>query len=210
MGIWDYINSSADLVNRRALTPTKNICWNSFSYGRAAVTRIDTAVRVNAIPALNKRLQDEETRAMMSHVTINCAKNAAIFAFREGVKIVPGGAPVYEIVSKSIGKKGVAGDSKEKTNKLEAEVEVLKKEINELKRLSNQCEASDYMNGCGSTARVDCFEQPKVVNKTLQGAVVRSFMNTQQPDSAIRRFMMEGFAHVLEYEVKSENEQPHK
>lgn len=210
MGIWDYINSSADLVNRRALTPAKNICWTSYSYGRAAVTRIDTAVRVNAIPALNQRLQDEETRSMMSHVTINCAKNAAIFAFREGVKTVPGGAPVYEIVSKSIGKKGVVGDSKEKTNKLEAEVEVLKKEINELKRLSNQCEAGDYMNGCGSTARVDCFEQPKVVNKTLQGAVVRSFMNTQQPDSAIRRFMMEGFAHVLEYEVKSENEQPHK
>ena len=104
----------------------------------------------------------------------------------------------------------MVGDSEEKTNKLEAEVEVLKKEINELKRLSNQCEAGDYMNGCGSTARVDCFEQPKVVNKTLQGAVVRSFMNTQQPDSAIRRFMMEGFAHVLEYEVKSENEQPHK
>lgn len=104
----------------------------------------------------------------------------------------------------------MVGDSKEKTNKLEAEVEVLKKEVSELKRLCNQREAGDYMNGCGSTARVDCFEQPKVVNKTLQGAVVRNFMNRQQPDSAIRFFMMEGFAHVLEDEVKSENEQPHK
>ncbi|XP_011016689.1 PREDICTED: uncharacterized protein LOC105120165 [Populus euphratica] len=205
MGIRDYINSSADLVNRRALTPAKNICWTSYSYARAAVTRIDTAARVNAIPELNRRLQDEETWSMMSHLTINCAKNAAIFAIREGVKTVPGGAPVYEIVSKSIGNNGVVGGSKEKTNKLEAEVEVLKKEISELKRLSNQYEADDYMNGCGSTARVDCFEQPKVVNKTLQGAVVRCFMNRQQPDSAIRRFMMEGFAHVLEYEVKSEN-----
>lgn len=99
MGIWDYINSSADLVNRRALTPTKNICWTSYSYGRAAVTRIDTAVRVNAIPALNQRLQDEETRAMMSHVTINFAKNAAIFAFREGVKTVPGTYTVIHSIS---------------------------------------------------------------------------------------------------------------
>ncbi|KAJ6768296.1 TRANSGLYCOSYLASE [Salix koriyanagi] len=32
----------------------------------------------------------------------------------------------------------------------------------------NQCEAGDYMDDCGSTARVDYFEQPKVVNKTLR------------------------------------------
>ncbi|CAK7326059.1 unnamed protein product [Dovyalis caffra] len=200
MGIWDHITSTADSVNRHAITPAKNICWTSYSYGRAAVTTIDTAIRGNAIPKLNQQLQDKETRSMMGHLATNCVKNAAVFAARESVKSVPGGGPIYDIVSKSIAKteERVMNDYKEKTNKLEAELKELKKEINELKRLGPQYEADNER----STATVDCYEQPKMVNKK-QGVGVRNFMYRQQPDSAMRCFMMEGFVAVfdgVEYE----------
>ncbi|XP_065877169.1 uncharacterized protein [Euphorbia lathyris] len=78
MGIWDYISSTANTVNQYTLIPARDFCYTSFSYGQSATTKI-----IGAVPKLsNDELQYATTRA----------KNAAVFAYTEGLKTTPGAA----------------------------------------------------------------------------------------------------------------------
>ncbi|KAJ4705145.1 Ribosome-recycling factor like [Melia azedarach] len=104
MGIWDYVSSSTDSINRNApnLSTIKGLCWNSYDYSRAAVSELHNAVAVNGnvvVEKLNRHLPDGETR---SQIATNLVKNSAYFAAVEGVKFIPGGSTFVDIVSRSL------------------------------------------------------------------------------------------------------------
>ncbi|KAK9269173.1 hypothetical protein L1049_000942 [Liquidambar formosana] len=103
MGVWDYIYSTTDTLKRNApdLTAVKDACWSSFDYSRSAVTMIDDVVRVNGIQKLNQCVRDDEVRSKIGLVAINVAKHAAVYAWRDGLKCIPGGGFIHYVVSES-------------------------------------------------------------------------------------------------------------
>ncbi|KAA8523839.1 hypothetical protein F0562_010262 [Nyssa sinensis] len=104
MGIWDFINPTTDALKRNApdLTPVKDACLSSYSYSRTAVTKVNNAVMDKFIHGLNQHLPDDEGRDKIGRFSKNLAKNAADYAWHEGLKCVPGGDAIHKIVSRTV------------------------------------------------------------------------------------------------------------
>ncbi|KAL5802753.1 hypothetical protein ACOSQ3_031203 [Xanthoceras sorbifolium] len=138
MGIWDYISSKIDSIKRNArhlASPVKDLCQSSYGHSRVAVHKIHDTVKVNAVEKLLPHMPEEETR---SKIAANLAKNSARLAFREGLKFLPGGSIVYDIVSQSLSVSGnkiskehskELKDLKDKVRRLEEEVSDCKKSV---------------------------------------------------------------------------------
>lgn len=86
MGLWDYISSTANSVNQNAIKPLNNFGFTSFSYASDAFTKVRSA----AVQNLSHSLHDHDTRSKMGQFATNFAKNTALLACREGLKIFPG------------------------------------------------------------------------------------------------------------------------
>ncbi|KAK2639206.1 hypothetical protein Ddye_027004 [Dipteronia dyeriana] len=116
MGIWDDICSKTDSIKRNA--PDRS---------RAAVLKIHDK--------LQPHLPDEETRFK---IAADLLINSARFAFFEGVKIVPGGSIVYNIVSQSqshsVSGKKISKEHTEELKELKDKVKKLEKELSDSKK----------------------------------------------------------------------------
>ncbi|KAL0311090.1 UNVERIFIED_CONTAM: hypothetical protein Sangu_2403700 [Sesamum angustifolium] len=100
-GDWEFIGSTAEVVKRNTPDGTllKSACRTSYSYGAAAFTKIDQAVRINA---LGQWMPDDETKSKIGLFTSKFAKNAGLYAVQEGYKLIPGGVAVSKIVTKTL------------------------------------------------------------------------------------------------------------
>ena len=92
MGVWEFVNATTDKVKQNApdLTTVKGACRSTYGYGWTTVAKLDNAVRENVVPTLNRYLPDDEGWVRIGRFTTTLAKNTATFAFREGIKSVPG------------------------------------------------------------------------------------------------------------------------
>ncbi|KAL0406843.1 UNVERIFIED_CONTAM: hypothetical protein Slati_3998200 [Sesamum latifolium] len=101
MGIWELIGSTAEVVKRNAPDGTllKSARRTSYSYGAAAFTQIDQAVRINA---LGQWMPDDETKSKIGLFTTKLAKNAGLYAVQEGYKLIPGGVAFSKIVTETL------------------------------------------------------------------------------------------------------------
>ncbi|KAK6132833.1 hypothetical protein DH2020_033432 [Rehmannia glutinosa] len=104
MGIWEFIGSTAETVKQNApdTTPLKKACVNSYTYGSAAVTQIDQAVRINGLYKLGQWMPDDETKSKIGIYTTKFAKNAGHYAIQEGYKLIPGGVAFSNILTKTL------------------------------------------------------------------------------------------------------------
>ncbi|KAL5840069.1 hypothetical protein ACOSQ4_012677 [Xanthoceras sorbifolium] len=137
MGIWDHISSKTDSIKRNAphlTSSVKDLCQNSYDHSRVAVNKIHDTVKVNAVEKLLPHLPDEETR---SKIAADLAKNSARFAFREGLKFLPGGSMVYNIVSQS---HSVSGNKISKEHS--EELKDLKDKVRRLEEEASDCKKS--------------------------------------------------------------------
>ncbi|KAL0301139.1 UNVERIFIED_CONTAM: hypothetical protein Sradi_6390700 [Sesamum radiatum] len=101
MRIWEFIGSTAEVVKRNTPDGTllKSACRTSYSYDAAAFTKIDQAVRINA---LGQWMPDDETKSKIGLFTAEFAKNAGLYAVQEGYKLIPGEVAVSKIVTKTL------------------------------------------------------------------------------------------------------------
>ncbi|KAL5737925.1 hypothetical protein ACOSP7_030686 [Xanthoceras sorbifolium] len=142
MGIWDHISSKTDSIKRNAphlTSSVKDLCQNSYDHSRVAVNKIHDTVKVNAVEKLLPHLPDEETR---SKIAADLAKNSARFAFREGLKFLPGGSMVYNIVSQSHSISGnkISKEHSEELKDLKDKVRRLEEEVSDCKKSVEQTE----------------------------------------------------------------------
>lgn len=107
MGIWDSIHSatySAYSATEKAkqiapdLTAVTAACRSSCNYSWTAVTKVNNVIMENVVPTLNYYVNDEEGREKTGRVAVSFANHAAF----EGLKWVPGGVPMWNIVSRSL------------------------------------------------------------------------------------------------------------
>ncbi|XP_059444293.1 uncharacterized protein LOC132176177 [Corylus avellana] len=89
MGIWGFLCSIGDSL--------KGWCSSARGYGSAAVTEINNG-RIKA----TQKLSDKKTRAKIAPIAVDLAKNAAIYSCQEGLKSIPGGTLISEIIWRSI------------------------------------------------------------------------------------------------------------
>ncbi|KAG2682005.1 hypothetical protein I3843_11G171300 [Carya illinoinensis] len=101
MGMWDYFYSTSDFLKRNAPDqPTvKGWCSSSYGIGSAAVNKIDKAVRIDAPHKVKQCMTNEEARSRIGQAATYIAKEAACYGFHEGLKTLPGGAPVSNLSS---------------------------------------------------------------------------------------------------------------
>ncbi|KAK9269446.1 hypothetical protein L1049_001220 [Liquidambar formosana] len=185
MGVWDYIYSTTDTLKRNSpdLTAVKGACWSSYDYSRSAVSKIDDVVRVNGIQKLNQCVRDDEVRSKIGRVATNVAKNAAVYAWRDGLKCVPGGGFIDYVVSRSFRDYSKSDDHKEEIKALQATVGRLEKEVSGCKKLIEQAEI------------VKCDVELESRNALHLDSNVN-----RKPEDAIRIFMMKEFmgTHLLD------------
>ncbi|KAK6154312.1 hypothetical protein DH2020_008560 [Rehmannia glutinosa] len=115
MGIWEFMGSTAETVKRNSpdTTPLKNACKYSYTYGSAAFTQIDQAVRINGLYKLGQWMPDDETKSKIGIYTTKFAQNAGHYAIQEGYKLIPGGVAFSNILTKTL------NDVKQENVKLE-------------------------------------------------------------------------------------------
>ncbi|KAK6132835.1 hypothetical protein DH2020_033434 [Rehmannia glutinosa] len=104
MGIWEFMGSTAETVKRNApdTTPLKNACKYSYTYGSAAFTQIDQAVRINGLYKVGQWMPDDETKSKIGIYTTKFAQNAGHYAIQEGYKLIPGGVAFSNILTKTL------------------------------------------------------------------------------------------------------------
>uniref|UniRef100_A0A7N2N8V3 Uncharacterized protein n=1 Tax=Quercus lobata TaxID=97700 RepID=A0A7N2N8V3_QUELO len=114
MGIWDYISSTSNsaIQNAPDLTAVKGWCSSSYGYSRAAVAKVDDAVRTKVIQSM----QDEEARSKI------------------------GGWSFYKIVLQSLRNEIKSGGNEVETKALQAKISKMEEEIKECKKLIGRAE----------------------------------------------------------------------
>ncbi|XP_010520895.1 PREDICTED: uncharacterized protein LOC104799910 [Tarenaya hassleriana] len=144
MGIWDTISSAGDSLRRNApgLTSVKSFCRSSYDHTCYAVAKIGSAVggvgnavKVHGVDKVAQQLREEESRAAIRRFSGSFAVNAAVFAFHEGLKSIPGGAPIYGIVSRSVSACNNQPNKQEELKELRARMELMEKELAAYKTL---------------------------------------------------------------------------
>ncbi|KAG7957378.1 hypothetical protein I3843_11G171400 [Carya illinoinensis] len=134
MGMWDYFYSTSDFLKRNApdQTTVKGWCSSSYGIGSAAVNKIDKAVRIDAPHKVKQCMTDEEARSRIGQAATYIAKEAAYYGFHEGLKTLPGGAPVSKFF-KHFEQKSESHEKRElkalqtRVGKLEEEISICRK-----------------------------------------------------------------------------------
>ncbi|KAJ0103072.1 hypothetical protein Patl1_04551 [Pistacia atlantica] len=180
MGILDYISSTCDSIKRNAPNPSsvKHLYWSSYDYSRAAVTKIHNVFPSKAvIEKLNQHLPDEDTRYKIAE---NLAKNSAAAAVQEGLKFVPGGPILYDIVNRSLRYYKKSNDDTKILQELEDKLGRMDKELSDYRKLLEQTEIRKPIR------ELDCRNTTLGLN--------------QKPEDVIRIFMMTEFVgdHLLD------------
>ncbi|GAY52496.1 hypothetical protein KPL70_026555 [Citrus sinensis] len=173
MGIYDYMSATVDSIKRNTpnLTAVKGICWYSYDYSRAAVTNIHSAVTVNGkavVEKVNQNLPDQETR---SEIATNLVKNSASFAVNEGLKLVPGGSAVANIVYRSLPNDKTKLQKNKDLLELKDKVERLEKELRDYEKLLDKTEIQKPTVELKSKSTLDLHQKPE--------DVIRAFMMTE-------------------------------
>ncbi|XP_050235707.1 uncharacterized protein LOC126685792 [Mercurialis annua] len=234
MGITDYIFSTTNALNQNAIKPLYSLCCFSFSsgctaatvigaasysaaavigsttysYGSAAAAKISNSIKGDhAVQKLTQQLHDQDSRSKMTQFATSCAKNAAVFTCREGLKTVPRGGPIVEIVSRSLpGSKKSENHKTEEVNALRSEIRELQavvhkmgKEQSNAKEELNQAEAHELH----TYAELEFNKHEAYRN---QAAAIRFLMvknlqkkENKQPAEYLQEMLMRGFVgtHVI-------------
>ncbi|KAH7844109.1 hypothetical protein Vadar_024470 [Vaccinium darrowii] len=159
------------------LTPVTDACRSSCDFSRTAVTRINRAFMEKVVPTLNHYVYEEEGRAKTSRVAASFAKNAAF----EGLKWVPGGVPIWNIVSPSL-RDAKNEDYKEVVKNLQARIDILERESSGSKNIPDDVKLE---------REASVFKMNQADVKFESRVVPGSNSNTNlKPDDVIRIFMM--------------------
>ncbi|KAF8391404.1 hypothetical protein HHK36_023708 [Tetracentron sinense] len=135
MGLWDVMYSTADTIKQNApdLTPVKKACRSSYDLSWSAVSKINAA-RVYGIQKLSQYSPDAQGWDRIRTVSTNILKNTAHYGLQEGTKSVPGGYPVYKIISQSLGGTKSENPKKEESEKLKEEVKFMQAKMDKMEK----------------------------------------------------------------------------
>ncbi|KAG5551210.1 hypothetical protein RHGRI_009589 [Rhododendron griersonianum] len=197
MGIWDSIRSTTDKLS----SPVTAACWSSYNISRSAVTKVNSVVKENVVPAVNYYVSDEEGRAVIGRFATSFVKNTAVYGAQEGLKWVTG--PVYYIASRSLFDVETEDykEVKMKTDHYKDEVQKLQAKVDRLERkLSGGENVQDDVkfereSSVGKNYHADLKFESRVVPCLNSNAHL-------EPDDVLRIFMMKEFNHgrlMLDY-----------
>lgn len=187
MGILDSIYSATYSATEKAkqiapdLTPVTAACRSSCNYSWTAVSKVNSVIMENVVPTLKYYVNDEGGREKTGRVAVSCAKHAAF----EGLKWVPGGVPMWNIVSRSLRDAKTEDYNKElgkKLQDLEDRIDRLERESSGSKNISDDVKLE-------REASVFKMNQADVKFETRVVPCSNSNKNSK-PDDVIRVFMM--------------------
>ncbi|GFZ12560.1 hypothetical protein Acr_23g0009450 [Actinidia rufa] len=168
----EFVYATTDKVKQNApdLTSVEGACRSTYGYVWTTVAKVDNAVRENVVSTLNPYLPDDEGWAKIGRFATTFAKNIVEFAFHEGTKCVPGGAPVYNIALQSL-RDEKPEDYKELLKHTQARLDKLEREL-----------ANNQAKTLSPDVKVDPQTAPRLeLNASLK------------PEDVIRIFMMKEF-----------------
>ncbi|XP_052208628.1 uncharacterized protein LOC127812274 isoform X1 [Diospyros lotus] len=175
MGMWEFISATTETVKRNApdLSSVKGACRSSYNFAWTAVGKADRAVRDNVVVnRVNHHLANDEDRAKIGRL----AKNAAFYGFQEGIKYIPGGTPIVNILSRSL-----QDEKKKKTEDNKQAIEALQARITKLEKESG----GKLPDGVETVSRGHGKEDSRAGQYSNAN---------QKPEDAIRIFMMKEFS----------------
>ncbi|KAG6637401.1 hypothetical protein CIPAW_11G176000 [Carya illinoinensis] len=140
--MWDYFYSTSDFLKRNApdQTTVKGWCSSSYGIGSAAVNKIDKAVRIDAPHKVKQCMTNEEARSRIGQAATYIAKEAAYYGFHEGLKTLPGGAPVSNLLKHFEQKSESESHEVRELKALQTKVVKLEEEISICRKLMGQAE----------------------------------------------------------------------
>ncbi|KAG9159558.1 hypothetical protein Leryth_013550 [Lithospermum erythrorhizon] len=171
MGMWDLLSCTTETVKRYTPGVTSIKSAGVASYGFCA-SIIDSVVRVKK---LHECIPDGDRRAQIGSFARNFAKNAAVYGFHEGYKLIPGGKAVSKIVSMT------ANDMKSE------------------KRLSDIETAKALSKSDRETAKA-LPKENKAMKSTPENTPIADLVGDRKPEDVLRVFMMSEFigARILD------------
>ncbi|GAA0168626.1 hypothetical protein LIER_23300 [Lithospermum erythrorhizon] len=172
MGMWDLLSCTTETVKRYTPGVTSIKSAGVASYGFCA-SIIDSVVRVSGIQKLHECMPDGYRRAQIGSFAGKFAKNAAVYGFHEGYKLIPGGKAVSKIVSMT------ANDMKSEKRLSDIETALSKSDRETAKALS---------------------KENKAMKSTPENTPIADLVRDRKPEDVLRVFMMSEFigARILD------------